>query len=47
MFQTGALTLQTWRTMFMQFMQEKAESYKAFREEELKMRKREEETKAA
>ena len=33
--------------MFMQFIQEKAESDKAFREEELKMRKKEEETKAA
>ncbi|CAH3187800.1 unnamed protein product, partial [Porites evermanni] len=30
-----------------QFMQEKAESDKAFREEELKIRKKEEETKAA
>ena len=31
----------------LQFMQEKAESDKAFREEELKIRKKEEETKAA
>ena len=31
----------------LQFMQEKAESKKAFREEELKIRKKEEETKAA